>query len=221
MFALGSQPSTIIPRPPSPSHGRLHPVLETMNKLPPEILAQIVDDLPPAYIKGRPKTDLARYSTISRSWQASVERITFRDISISSDELDALAMLYHGTNSSRRALLSCLSLAFVLPDLPNPTDCCAVVRPPDRDADSTAFSDSVAPLMQRLYGLRRRSGKWMDVVFLVSMKATFKGSTVYHTRIVAHHVYGSRVQLLQLKIAANVEQLDSNCSHSIFYRLKL
>jgi hypothetical protein len=64
-----------------------------MDSLPPEMLAQII---------GIVRTDgnLARYSTISRAWKASIERLTFQRITITTDELDEFAVLFEGDNIS-------------------------------------------------------------------------------------------------------------------------
>jgi hypothetical protein len=121
-----------------------------MDSLPSEILAQII---------GIVRTDgnLARYSTISRAWKASIERLTFQRITITTDELDEFAVLFEGDDISRQACLAHLFVDFILPLPPNADGCCAVVSPPDREADSTAFSTSVFQLFTILAGIASRA----------------------------------------------------------------
>jgi len=122
-----------------------------MNKLPPEILAHIIasglDD----------DANLAQYSTISRAWKASIERLTFRELTITTDELDAFVALFDGDNIARRTHLAKLIVNFILPVPPNAHGCCAVESPPDRGADSAALSSSIAKLFAILAALADRS----------------------------------------------------------------
>jgi hypothetical protein len=96
---------------------------------------------------------LAQYSPVSRAWKASIERLTFRELIIKTDELDAFASLFRWENISRRATLASPAIVFILPPPHNPADCCAVVRTPDRGADSAAFSVSVAKIFTILADL--------------------------------------------------------------------
>lgn len=122
-----------------------------MNKLPSEILAHIIasglDD----------DENLAHYSTISREWKASIERLTFRKLAISTDDLDKFVALFDGDDIARRTYLAKLLVNFVLPVPPNADGCCAVESPPDREADSAAFSSSIVKLFAILAALADRS----------------------------------------------------------------
>jgi hypothetical protein len=110
-----------------------------MNNLPPEILAQIINIV-------ERDGHLAQYATISRAWKGSIERLTFQRIHITTDELEDFAVLFEGSNISRQACLAHLLVDFILPLPPNADGCCAVTSPPDREADSAAFSAAVFKL---------------------------------------------------------------------------
>lgn len=132
-----------------------------MEKLPPEILAEIINNLPgkehPGYWLNKHKKDLARYSSISRAWNASIERLTFRSLTVETDELDNFAALYSGDKISRRTHLRYLNINIVLPIPPNEMGCCPFSQPPDRQADSVSFSNSVAKVFTILADLAVRS----------------------------------------------------------------
>jgi hypothetical protein len=121
-----------------------------MDSLPPEILAQIIDTLE---FDGH----LAQYATISRAWKASIERLTFQRINITSDELEGFAALFEGNNISRQACLAHLLVDFILPLPPNADGCCVVTSPPDREADSAEFSAAVFNLFTILADIDARA----------------------------------------------------------------
>jgi hypothetical protein len=121
-----------------------------MNTLPSEILAQIIGS-------GLSDDNVAPYSTISRAWKASIERITFQSLKITTDELKEFAALFEGGNISRQACMANLLVTFVLPLPPNADGCCIVESPPDRAADSAAFSKSVLRLFTVLADIAARA----------------------------------------------------------------
>jgi len=100
---------------------------------------------------------LAQYSTISRAWKAALERHTFRTLTITTDELEAFAGLFSGENISRRAVLTTLTVEFILPNPANAMGCCQVTRTLDREADSAAFSTAVRKLFTILADLEART----------------------------------------------------------------
>jgi hypothetical protein len=149
----------------------------TMNKLPPEILAHII-------ASGLDEDgNLAQYSTISRAWKASIERLTFRRLTITTDELDEFVALFDGDNVPRRTHLTNLDFQFILPFPPNADGCCIVTQPPDRHADSIEFSASLAKLFTALSDIAARSNQcsplnlsfwdfyWRDKVYGMAGKA--------------------------------------------------
>lgn len=143
-----------------------------MEKIPPEILENILARVPPVqekithkYVGGFRWTQLSQYSTISRAWKASVERITFKKLLVFSDELDSLAALYSGDNISRRTVLTCISFRVFLPSRPNMDGCCNFVRAPDREADSAVFSTSITKLLAILAETGARAGKTPSLRF--------------------------------------------------------
>jgi hypothetical protein len=134
-----------------------------MDTLPPEILAQIVDNVAEVYIRTKSYrrdkygAQFAQYSPISRAWQATIEQITFKEFTITTDELDAFAALFSGNKISRLANLTILSIVFILPSLPNEPGCCPVEQTPDREAESVVFSASVVRLFTILADLTARA----------------------------------------------------------------
>jgi hypothetical protein len=136
-----------------------------MDTLPPEIIGQILTTFPE---EQGPVTncrqcvwraELAQFSTISRVWQASVEQITFRSLSITTSELDVFVALFNGENISRRAALTSLMILVILPNPGNAMGCCPVVRTIDREADSAAFSTAVVKLFTILADLEARASR--------------------------------------------------------------
>ncbi|KAH7346960.1 hypothetical protein BKA66DRAFT_554646 [Pyrenochaeta sp. MPI-SDFR-AT-0127] len=125
-----------------------------MNTLPAEILGHIVDIIPE--VQGW-NVKRAQYSSISRAWKTSVERHTFKRFTIKTDELDAFAALFSGEAISRRSKMTSLSVSFMLPTPPNATGCCPVEQPPDREADSIAFSASVVKLFTIMADIEARA----------------------------------------------------------------
>lgn len=128
-----------------------------MEKLPLEIHNEIICWVEPAAREeDLYRIELARYATISRTWQALIERYTFRKLKIRSDELGTFEKLFQGEKIRRRALLKELSVNFILPDPPNANGCCDITRVPDRDAESRAFSETVRELFIVLSQLEKR-----------------------------------------------------------------
>ncbi|KAF2027526.1 hypothetical protein EK21DRAFT_91441 [Setomelanomma holmii] len=156
-----------------------------LDKIPTEILALILDNLPKEIGKINStrvtiyRAKLAPYTVISQAWRASVERLTFRDLTITTDELDEFAALFYGRNISRRAYLTSLNIVFILPPPRNALGCCPVVRTPDRAADSLAFSESVARLIEVLADIGNRV---VDQP-LLSLRAT-RTTHVCHKKVI-------------------------------------
>lgn len=121
-----------------------------MNKLPAEILAEIIRECHADYIK------IAQYSSISRAWKDPVERLTFRSLAVATDELDDFVALFDGDNIARWVYVTEIRVTFILHPLPNPEGCCAVVRKADRKTDSIVFSASVVNLFTVLSSLTAR-----------------------------------------------------------------
>ncbi|KAF2449703.1 hypothetical protein P171DRAFT_469679 [Karstenula rhodostoma CBS 690.94] len=131
-----------------------------MERLAPELHAMILECI----LKDHPRNSrnpiatLAPYAVISRRWQDSVERYTFRKINrLKTTELHNFKELFTGTNIRRRELLKQLSIYFILPDPPNMDGCCEVEAIPDRDADSKTFTKAVVQLFDILSDLEHRS----------------------------------------------------------------
>jgi hypothetical protein len=173
-----------------------------MDTLPPEIITQILETFP---IEQGPRTgsrkrrafrpEIARYSSISRVWNASIERLTFRSLTICTDELDAFAATFGGGKISRRAALTSLTVVFILPDPANPMGCCSVTRTLDREADSVMFSSAVVRLFAILSDLESRSieKRPLSLIFLegwrISKSAEPRGTTRVPCRPTDHHRY--------------------------------
>jgi hypothetical protein len=74
-----------------------------MESLPPEILTQVIFDLGDdeyhekgtlTWTHGRArKVMLAPYSTISQAWNVSIERLVFRTLGVTTDELDTFVAI--------------------------------------------------------------------------------------------------------------------------------
>ncbi|KAF2819069.1 hypothetical protein CC86DRAFT_150510 [Ophiobolus disseminans] len=94
-----------------------------MQNLPQEIVDEIAEHL--AHDTGHPRPDkipdsrttqrsgLASYATISAKWKTVVEKITFKRLSISSNELDQFQAIVH---KQRRGILSHVSFKVQLPE---------------------------------------------------------------------------------------------------------
>jgi hypothetical protein len=120
-----------------------------MNRVPQEILAQIIED---SLFKGT----FAQYSSVSQAWKGCVERLTFRSVKVRTDRLDEFVALVDGKNASRWAIIQRIRIVFVLPSLPNTDGCCIVERRPDRQVDSASFSAAVVSLFKVLADLNDR-----------------------------------------------------------------
>jgi hypothetical protein len=134
-----------------------------MDKTPPEILAHIAERIVDAqkwysnlYAR-RWDARLAPYASVSRAWKACIERLTFKHIRVSTDELDTFATLFSGHNIERLAYISILNVRVMLPPPQNPLGCCAVVRIPDREADSVMFSAAMTKLFTILAEMEARA----------------------------------------------------------------
>jgi hypothetical protein len=137
-----------------------------MDSLPPEMITQIIESLPADNAAGGTVmfghgigwySRIANFSSISPAWKASVERLTFRTLTITTDELDDFAAIFSGTNISRWSNLTSLTIRFILPDPTNGMSCCAAGQILDREADSTAFSATLIKLFTILALLESRA----------------------------------------------------------------
>lgn len=120
-----------------------------MNRVPQEILVRIIEA---SLYNGT----VAQYSRVSQAWKDCVEQLTLRSIKVRTDRLDKFTALVDGNNASRWAIIQRLRIIFVLPSLPNTDGCCIVVRQPDRQVDSAAFSVAVVNLFKVLADLTDR-----------------------------------------------------------------
>ena len=135
-----------------------------MDTLPPELLSEIIENIPqerPTYenkmkiIRSQGRSwaaKLAEYASVSRAWKAAIERFTFRTLSITTEDedLDALAKIIGGANVSRRVALTSLTVNPIFPTPGNTKGCCLVTRTLDREADSDAFSKAMVKLFTAL-----------------------------------------------------------------------
>jgi hypothetical protein len=130
-----------------------------METVPPEILTQILEYVAAEQREHNDKrsAELAQYSSVSRAWKSTIERFTFKSLTITTDELDTFAALYSNDNILRRSILTSLKITIVLPPPHNPAGCCHVVRVPDRKADSVAFSASMSKLFTVMENLENRA----------------------------------------------------------------
>ncbi|KAH7090483.1 hypothetical protein FB567DRAFT_292813 [Paraphoma chrysanthemicola] len=134
-----------------------------MNKIPPEILAHVLEQIPKELNEGSSwrinsyHAKLACYATVSRSWRACIERVVFKELTVTTEELSIFIALFRGKNIARRAYLSTLYIVFLLPPTLNPLGCCPVTRVPNRLADSQVFSASVAEVFAILADLEARA----------------------------------------------------------------
>ncbi|KAF2178923.1 hypothetical protein K469DRAFT_323331 [Zopfia rhizophila CBS 207.26] len=150
-----------------------------MDRLPPEILAHIIQSL-----SDSPSSDrkISPYVSISRSWQAAVEHQTFRSLHISSRDLDNFARRFAGPNIARRRILANLAVEFVLPTEDTRGVCCDAARKPDREADTAALSKAVARLFDILSNIADRVGDGAPRLHLTFEKATKRSDAVFGTR---------------------------------------
>lgn len=133
-----------------------------MEKLPHETIAQIFEmfpkeDGPENGGRIRYRAPLAQFSSVSRVWKASIERITFRELTIATDELDTFAALFKGGNISRHEALVFLSVVVILPDPANAMGCCAVTRKLNRKADTAVFTAALTKLFTILADTETRT----------------------------------------------------------------
>lgn len=113
---------------------------QIMDKIPTEVLENIIDCIPGKNLK------LAPYASVSRQFRAVIERRTFKELCVRSTNLDPLAAaLRH--EPARRSYLKILSLKIALP---GQEAGCAVKQLQDRVADSAAFSAAVRKVLETL-----------------------------------------------------------------------
>ncbi|KAI9897358.1 hypothetical protein N3K66_007214 [Trichothecium roseum] len=110
-----------------------------MDKLPQEIINNIAASLPALNGQASARPALA---TASRAWYHAIERLTFRAITITSDELDHFKTVF--SSPHRRSLLKSLVLDVVLPAYSD--EACAV----HESADDRARNDACATSALRI-----------------------------------------------------------------------
>ena len=136
-----------------------------MNKLPPELYDEIIDwteeSKKTKYTNW--KTKLARYAPISRMWKESVERRTFKKLTVHSNALIEFADMFRGANVIRRQALGSLFIRFIFPNPPDLSGCCVVTRVPDRNVESWVFTLSVRKLFIILSDLEQRLGNPLPI----------------------------------------------------------
>lgn len=126
-----------------------------MNRLPQELWDKIGACFSDTYEHGRtvpyPNSPFKRstLATVSRRWQAAIERQTFRHIYLKSTDLDAFETIVRG---DRRHFLHCIQYVIVLPNY-NEEACARFERAPDRLANDKAFTFA-------LHGLFRTLSSW-------------------------------------------------------------
>jgi hypothetical protein len=127
-----------------------------MNRMPPEILLSILEIVTPE--KG---DRISAYAAISRQWQAVVESITFRSLTVTPSALEAFQEAFQGVNIWRREELRTINIQPIFPKSTFSDTCCQVGRAVDRDAnreaDSKAWSNFVAQLFTILGDVAHRS----------------------------------------------------------------
>lgn len=140
---LGELAEFVAPSSPPP-HSRIVTTPYIMDALPAELLEHIISDCHSNFVK------IAKMSSVSRARTEPVERLTFRILTVATDELDDFVTLFDGPNISRWAHVAEICVVFVLDPLPNPDGCCAAVRSADRQTDSRVFSVSVVNIFTTL-----------------------------------------------------------------------
>jgi hypothetical protein len=127
-----------------------------MNRMPPEILFSILENVTSE--KGH---RISAYASISRQWQAVVESITFRSLTVTPSALGAFQEAFQGVNVLRREELRTIKIRPIFPRSTFSDICCQAGRAADRDAnreaDSKAWSSFVARLFTILDDIARRS----------------------------------------------------------------
>ncbi|KAF2874710.1 hypothetical protein BDV95DRAFT_297332 [Massariosphaeria phaeospora] len=98
-----------------------------MDQSPVEILSHIINHLN----LGRGHNQLGPYASISRSWQAEVERRTFQCPHLTIAELDDFYRAFLGKRLHRMRYLRSLEISFILLPRRSP-GCCDVERIPRR-----------------------------------------------------------------------------------------
>lgn len=121
-----------------------------MDRLSTEVLARVIECL-------RADEKLAPYSTTSRAFKDSIERLTFRTLSITTDELDTFAAAFSEDGVSRGTGLTSVGITFILPDPSNGISCCDAGQIIDREADGAAFTASVVKLFTILADIDARA----------------------------------------------------------------
>lgn len=114
-------------------------VIMLMDSLPLELLAIIVSLLDPS--------ERARYATISRQWQAAVERLTFRSVRLKSIDLKRFSDVFVG---HRRAALTELDYHVILPSY-SENSCAKFENEKDKSLNNEAFTKAIHSLFGILH----------------------------------------------------------------------
>lgn len=153
-----------------------------MDRIPPEILASIVE-----YVASGHRDLLPALATVSRTWQTAVEHNTFRSLQLSSSDLNVLEEAFQGDKVSRRVYLRSVGIHCVFPE--RPTGCCEVTRTIDREHDSQIWSKFMARLFSVLADITTRCENQTETVPPVSLTLleAFRGKSKMYGRLRGVH----------------------------------
>jgi hypothetical protein len=120
-----------------------------METLPPELLHLITSHLSAL------TPSLSPYATISPSFRATIERLTFQSLKISTPELPYLTSLFSGKkNAHRREYLGSLTVQVLTAPLKDENEgCCVVERLPGVEEERAVLSESLIQLFSFLKDL--------------------------------------------------------------------
>ncbi|KAH6645273.1 hypothetical protein BKA67DRAFT_109150 [Truncatella angustata] len=149
-----------------------------MDQLPQELIELIVEFLSPdaslpdededgwsPYSDSRkPESSLLPYATISRAWQAAIERQTFRSLKLNSDEYP---MLKNTLGPHRYRCLQRLVLTIILPSYDS-VSATKVETQQDKDANDHAYSRAVHDIFDILRSLEVVDGKSRSLEFYIN-----------------------------------------------------
>lgn len=111
-----------------------------MNALPQDVYDEICGFL------SAPNFNLSAVATVSRRWQAAIERRTFRTIRVRSDDFDRFHKIVHG---SRRRCVTKVEYIVILPPY-SEEDRCRFEREIDREENDKVFTQAIHGLFHIL-----------------------------------------------------------------------
>jgi hypothetical protein len=118
-----------------------------MNKLAPELLDAVIELLD--------RSDLRRCCTVSRRWQFSVERLTFRDIRLKSTDLERFSDIF--SDHRRREVLGAIEYHVILPRYSEKRRR-KYERAKDKKANNEAFTEAFHGLFGILHAWEHDQG---------------------------------------------------------------